>query len=74
MYTRDGKYIIAGGTSKNEIRIFKNNDIFDGYKVVSSISELNTAWLTLDCVHEGYGFAFGCADGYLRVMNMTDSS
>jgi len=74
MFTTDGKYILAGGTGRNEVRIFKNNDPSDGYKVVSSIADLNHACLTLDVVHEGYGFAFGCADGYLRIMSMSETT
>lgn len=72
MYSSDGKYIIAGGTGKNEVRIFKNNDPEDGYKVISSITDLETACLTLDVAHTSNSFAFGCADGYLRVMNITE--
>jgi WD40 repeat protein len=75
MYTTDGKYIIAGGTSPNEVRVFKNySEDIDGYRVVSSISDLEKACLTLDVSHTGTNFAFGCADGYLRIMNLTSTS
>ena len=67
-YTVDGKYILAGGTSRNEVKVFKNNDPVDGYKIVASVTDLETACLTLDVSHDGNQFAFGCADGYLRIM------
>ena len=72
MYSQDGKYIYAGGTSKNEVRIFEYSDSINDYKVVSRISELSEAWLSLDCQNNGYGFAFGSTDGCVRVMTMTE--
>lgn len=42
-YTTDGSHILAGGTSPNEVRIFRNNEDGSGHKVVSSISDLNAA-------------------------------
>ena len=71
-YTYDGKYIMAGGTNKNEVRIFKNNHPEDGYQIVGSVTDLDSACLTLNIAHQSNQFAFGCADGYLRIMNMEE--
>lgn len=73
LYTKDGKYIVAGGTARNEVRVFKNDDPVDGYKVVGKITDLDMACLSVDVQNTGLGFAFGCADGYLRIMNMEES-
>ena len=73
MYTSDGEHIVAGGASPNEVRIFKNDSI-EGNKVVSCISDLNMAALTLDVAHHSNQFAFGTADGYLRIMNLTEAT
>ncbi|CAI2374280.1 unnamed protein product [Moneuplotes crassus] len=72
LYTSDGKHIIAGGASPNEVRIFKN-DPEEGHKVVSGISDLNSCPLAIDVAHSSNKFAFGTADGYLRIMNLTES-
>lgn len=72
-YTSDNRFIIAGGTARNEVRVFKNNDPVDGYKIVSSISDLEHPCFTLDVAHNSNQFAFGCSDGYLRVMEMSDA-
>jgi len=71
MYTSDGGHIIAGGASPNEVRILKNDD--EGHKVVSCISDLDSACLTIDTANKSDQFAFGTADGYLRIMNLTDA-
>ncbi|CAI2374343.1 unnamed protein product [Moneuplotes crassus] len=71
LYTSDGSHIIAGGASPNEVRIFKNEE--DGHKVVSSISDLESCPLSIDVAHSSNQFAFGTADGYLRIMNLTES-
>lgn len=42
------KYILAGGASKNEIRMFRNSICYDEIKAVSKISNLKTACLSLD--------------------------
>mmetsp|Transcript_2197 Transcript_2197/g.2541 ORF Transcript_2197/g.2541 Transcript_2197/m.2541 type:complete len:183 (+) Transcript_2197:513-1061(+) len=72
VYTSDGEHIIAGGASPNEVRIFKNDES-EGFKVVSAISDLEHASLTIDVAHNSNQFAFGTADGYLRIMNLTDA-
>lgn len=72
LYTSDGKHIIAGGASPNEVRIFKSEEE-EGFKVVSGISDLESCPLAIDVAHSSNMFAFGTADGYLRIMNLTES-
>ena len=66
------KYIIAGGTSKNEIRMFRNSIWYDEITAVSKISNLQTAWLTIDCSNSGDLVAVGWADGSVMLLRINE--
>ncbi len=72
MYTRDGSHAIVGRASPNEVRIFRTDDSEED-KVVSSISDLESTPLAMDVAHSSNQFAFGTADGCLRIMNLTET-
>lgn len=61
-----GDLIIAGGAGRNEVKIFDN---MNDHRLVGTISDIPKACLGADFSNKGSMFAFGCADGCLRVMN-----
>lgn len=63
-------YIVAGGTSKNEVRVFQNPIGTPGHKCVASITDMSKACMSLDYGNVNDIFAIGCADGYLRIMGL----
>lgn len=63
----DASYIVAGGTSRNEVRVFKNIDNFSKIQGIGSISNLQSACLSIDCANTySNRFVFGCANGTLK--------
>jgi WD40 repeat protein len=69
----NANYIIAGGTSRNEVRIFKNIDNFSEIKGIGSIASLKSACVTIDCAHTFEPrFAVGCSNGTVRCFRLED--
>jgi COMPASS component SWD3 len=70
----DAKYIIAGGTSRNEVRVFKNIDNFSQIKGIGSVANLMSACLTVDCANTySNRFAIGCANGTLKCYRIDEN-
>ena len=66
-YTKpDADFIVAGGTSRDEVRVFKNSENYDEIKGIASIANLKGACITIDCAHTRNEFAFGCSDGLAK--------
>ncbi len=62
--------IIAGGAGKNEVKIFENNcDGSASYRILASLTDLDSPCLSLDVTRNGENFAFGCQDGRIFVCN-----
>lgn len=66
------KYILAGGASKNEVRMFRNSICYDEIKSVSKISNMKTACLSLDWSNSGDLIAVGWADGTVMILRIND--
>jgi len=70
----DASYIIAGGTSRNEVRIFKNIDNFSEIVGIGSISNLSGACISIDSAHAHPNkFAIGCSNGTLKCFRIQES-
>ncbi|CAI2369344.1 unnamed protein product [Moneuplotes crassus] len=71
----DASYFIAGGTARNEVRVFKNLDNFSSTKSVACIANLKSACLSIDCTNtHKNGFAFGCANGTVKCFSIQDEA
>ena len=63
----DAEFVIGGGVSRNEVRVFKNHD-FEDLEGIASIASLKSGCLTLDCAHtDSSRFAIGCANGSVKL-------
>lgn len=62
--------ILAGGAGKNEFKIFENNaDGSATFRVLCSITDLESPVLSLDHSKTGDNFAFGCQNGKIYMCN-----
>ncbi len=66
MFNRKQDLILAGGAGKNQVRIF---DVETG-NLVAVISDMARAVMCMDIAHTSQGFAFGCADSCVRLMDI----
>lgn len=70
MYSRpSNKYIIAGGASRNEVRVLYS-DNSNNYKFVSKIENMCSPCLSIDWHEDGNEFVIGLADGSLHIMGL----
>lgn len=72
-YTKpNAEYIVAGGTSRNEVRVFRNNEDYSKIKGIGTFANLSSACITIDCAHESNKFVIGCANGTIRGFRIED--
>lgn len=65
-------FCIAGGTQKNEVRVFQNTGT--NYRCVAALTDLEKAVLSVDYSNKSNKFAIGSGDGYLRIMEIGKAS
>jgi hypothetical protein len=58
--------IAGGGTGRNEVRVFN----YDDGRLVSAIFNIPMSVLSVDSAKTSDGFAFGCSDASLRLVNI----
>ena len=69
MFSRNGKYIIAGGGSgKNQVRVFNYSD----GQLVACIYDISSSVLNIDLQYGDKYFAFGTADGEVKIGCIND--
>ena len=52
--------------------MFSNTKGETGHSCVAAVTDMSRAVMSIDYANENDMFAFGCSDGYLRVMGIQD--
>lgn len=68
-----GNYLLAGGTVDNEVRLFQKQAETGTHKCVAAITDMSKACMSVDYGNQSDIFAFGCADGFLRIMSVDNA-
>lgn len=65
------RYIVAGGSGSNEIRVFKQNyDVNLNYECLEIIKDLKKSVYTLNFCHENNSFAWGDGSGDVGIVDI----
>ena len=66
-YTKpNAEFIVAGGTARDEVRVFRNSENYEEIKGIASITNLKGACIAVDWAHTRNEFAFGWSDGLVK--------
>jgi WD40 repeat protein len=66
MFNRKQDLVIAGGSGRNQVRIFD----YESGNLVCVVSDMPRSILCMDIAHTSNSFAFGSADSCVRIMEI----